>query len=78
MLDTLNGVINMFRVILVLSCIMLVKVVKMIVSAIEIFNDMEQTGHPWTNLFKGINDLCQNLQKDPLRHVLMGLYARVI
>lgn len=78
MLDTLNGVIQQLNGILDLSCIMLVKIAKMIVTAITTFPDLEQTGHPWTRFFKGVNGLCWNLLKAPSRQVLMGLYARII
>lgn len=78
MLSTLNGVITAFKGIPDLSCFMLVKIAKMIVSAIEVFNEMEQTGHPWTMFFEGIDGLCWDIQIAPPRNVLMGLYARII
>lgn len=78
MIKTLKPLADMFKGIPDLSCIMLVKIAKMIVTAIEQFNDMEQTGHPWTRFFEGMDGLCWNLQTAPPKNVLMGLYARII
>lgn len=56
---TLNGVITAFKGIPDFSCIMIVKIAKMIITPIEVFNDMEHTG---MRFFEGINGLCWNMQ----------------
>lgn len=78
MIDTLNGVIQQLKGIPDLSCVMMVKIAKMIITVITEFRGLEQTRHPWTRLFEGTHGLCWNLLKAPTRQVLMGLYARVI
>ena len=78
MVETLNGVIHQLKGIPYLSCIMLVKVAKMIVTVIQTYHDIEQTGHPWTKFFEGAHGLCWNLLKAPSTQLLMGFYARLI
>lgn len=78
MLNILKPLTEVFKGVPDLACIMLVKIAKMIVTAIEQFNDMQQTGHPWTRFFEGMDGLCWNLQLAPPKNVLMGLYARII
>lgn len=78
MIKMLEGVISKLKGLPDLTCIMLCKIAKMIVVAIEIFHDIEQTDHPWTKVFEGSHGLCWNLLQAPSRQVLMGLYARVI
>ena len=78
MVDTLNGVIHQLRGILDLACIMLVKNSKMIITIIQTFHDIEQTGHPWTIFFEGAQGLYWNFLKAPTRQVLMGMYSQLI
>lgn len=58
MIETLNGVIQQLKGIPDLSCIMLAKIAKMIVTTITVFRDLEQTSHPWMRFFKGAHELC--------------------
>lgn len=46
MINTLKPLTEVFKENPDLACIMIVKIAKMIVTAIDQFNDMEQTGHP--------------------------------
>ena len=78
MVDTLQGVISQLKGVPDLACIMLCKIAKMISTYITKFNEMEQTGHPWTKFFEGGRGLCWDLTVAPTRQTLMGLYARVI
>ena len=78
MIETLDGVISQLKGIPDLMCIMLCKIPKMIVIAIDTFHNIEQTDHPWTKFFEGSHGLCWNLLQAPSRQVLMGLYARII
>ena len=78
MVETLSGVIQQLRGIPDLSCTMLVKAARMIVTVIQTFHDIEQTGHPWTRFFEGAQGLCWNLLKASTRQVLMGMYAGLI
>ena len=56
---------------------MLVKIAKLLITTIQVFSDIEQTGHPWTRFFEETQGLCWNLLKAPTRQVLMGLYSRI-
>ena len=58
MVDTLIGVINQLKGVPDLTCIMLVKIAKMLVRTIQVFNNIEQTSHPWTRFFEGTRGLC--------------------
>ena len=78
MVDTLTSVIHQLKGVPDLTCIMLVKIAKMLVTTIQVFENIEQTGHPWTRFFEGTQGLCWNLAKAPSRQILMGLYARII
>lgn len=78
MVDTLTGVINQLKGVPDLTCIMLVKIAMLLVTIIQVFSDIKQTGHPWTRFFEGTQGLSWNLLKAPNRQVLMGIYSRVI
>ena len=61
-----------------LSCMMLTKIAKMIITIITAFNDLSQAGPHCSTYFKGPNGLAWNLSDAPLKEILIGLYARCI
>ena len=61
-----------------LSCMMLTKIAKMIITIMTAFNDLSQAGPHWSTYFEGPNGLAWNLGDAPPKEILMGLYARCI
>ena len=59
-----------------LSCMMLTKIARMILTIITAFHDLSQVGPHWSTYFEGPNGLAWNLSDAPPKEILMGLYAR--
>ena len=76
--DTLNNYIHRLKGIPDLSCVMLSKIARMIVTIITSFNDMSQARAHWTTYFEGPSGLAWDQQVAPRKEILMGLYARYI
>lgn len=76
--DTLNYFILKLKGIPDLSCVMLVKICKMLVTIITSFNNLARSGAHWTTYFEGPNGLAWDLSMAPSKDILYGLYARCI
>ena len=77
MLQELNNTIELYKAIPDLSCLMLVKICKMLITAISTFQHSAETNAPWTRFFEGSHGLCWDLSLTPDANILMGLYARI-
>ena len=77
MLDQLQTTVELYRAVPDLACIMLVKMCKMLIAAIKVFQHTVATNAPWTRFFEGIQGLCWDLSQAPDSNILMGLYARI-
>lgn len=75
---TRNKFIDKLRGVPDLSCVMLFKIAKMIITIINAYKDMAQAGAHWTTYFEGPNGLAWDLSMAPSKEILMGLYARCI
>lgn len=61
-----------------LSCVMLNKISRMIITLITAFKELPHAAPHWTTYFEGPDGLAWNLQEAPLKEILMGMYARCI
>ena len=77
MLEQLQATVELYKAVPDLACIMLVKMCKMLMAAIETFQNTAATNAPWTHFFEGSQGLCWDLSTAPEYNILMGLYARV-
>ncbi|MCO5601789.1 hypothetical protein L7F22_055914 [Adiantum nelumboides] len=73
--NTLNQAIQLLREVPDLTCQMLVKIARMIVTCIQVFQDTEDDDHPWNLFLEGRRDICWNLRDSPPRWIIMALYS---
>ncbi|MCO5548574.1 hypothetical protein L7F22_002034 [Adiantum nelumboides] len=67
--NTLNTTIQMLREVPDISCQMLVKIARMIVTCIQVFKDTEDDDHPWNLFLEGRRGICWNLRDSPPRWI---------
>ena len=77
MSNELTETIELYKAIPDLACLMLVKICKMLLAAIETFQHTAATSAPWTRFFEVSQGLWWDLSSTPDYNVLMGLYARI-
>ena len=77
MLHELENTIELYKAVLDLACLMLVKICKMLITAITTFQNSAATNAPWTRFFEGSQGLCWDLSITLDYNILMGLYARI-
>ncbi|MCO5592774.1 hypothetical protein L7F22_046777 [Adiantum nelumboides] len=73
--NTLNLTIQLLREVPDLTCHMLVKIARMIVTCIQVFRDTEDDDHPWNLFLKGRRGICWNLKDSPPRWIIMAIYS---
>ncbi|MCO5578204.1 hypothetical protein L7F22_032042 [Adiantum nelumboides] len=76
--NTLNQTIQLLREVPDLTCQMLVKIARMIVTCIQVFRDTEDDDHPWNLFLEGRRGICWNLRDSPPRWIIMALYSRLM
>ncbi|MCO5548009.1 hypothetical protein L7F22_001465 [Adiantum nelumboides] len=76
--NTLNQTIQLLREVPDLTCQMLVKIAKMIVTCIQVFRDTEDDDHPWNLFLEGRRGICWNLRDSPPRWIIMAIYSRLM
>ena len=77
-INAMQSVISRLEGVLDISCMMLSKIAKMILTIITAFNNLPQAEPHWSTYFKGPNGLAWNISDAPPKEILMGLYARCI
>ncbi|MCO5612841.1 hypothetical protein L7F22_067112 [Adiantum nelumboides] len=76
--NTLNTTIQLLREVPDLTCQMLVKIARMIVTYIKVFRDTEDDDHPWNLFLEGRRGICWNLRDSPPRWIIMAHYSRLM
>ncbi|MCO5576723.1 hypothetical protein L7F22_030539 [Adiantum nelumboides] len=76
--NTLNQTIQLLREVPDLTCQMLVKIARMIVTCIQVFRDTEDDDHPWNLFLEGRRGICWNLRDSPPRWIIMAIYSRLM
>ncbi|MCO5599739.1 hypothetical protein L7F22_053846 [Adiantum nelumboides] len=76
--NTLNQTIQLLRDVPDLTCQMLVKIARMIVTCIQVFRDTEDDDHPWNLFLEGRRGIGWNLRDSPPRWIIMAIYSRLM
>ncbi|MCO5598513.1 hypothetical protein L7F22_052610 [Adiantum nelumboides] len=76
--NTMNQTIQLLREVSDLTCQMLVKIARMIITCIQVFRDTEDDDHPWNLFLEGRRGICWNLRDSPSRWIIMALYSRLM
>ncbi|MCO5563862.1 hypothetical protein L7F22_017512 [Adiantum nelumboides] len=76
--NTLNQTIQLLRDVPDLTCQMLVKIARMIVTCIQVFRDTEDDNHPWNLFFEGRRGICWNRRDSSPRWIIMAIYSRLM
>ena len=77
-IDTLKNILKRLDKVPDLSCVMLVKIARMLITVITAFKKLPHAGPHWTTYFEGPDGIAWDLQEAPTKEILMGLYARCI
>ena len=76
--STLRNVLQRMENLPDLSCMMLVKIARMLLMVITAFKELPKAGPHWTTYFEGPDGFAWNLQNAPSKEILMGIYGRCI
>lgn len=77
-INTLKSVVHRMENLPDLSCMMLVKICRMLLMAMTAFRNLPKAGPHWKTYFEGHEGFAWNLELAPSKEILMGIYGRCI